>query len=276
MKWPLLFCTLLIGNSLLGQFYLNDIIGLKISQEKYQLMRKNKIKKISATSLEADGSITKGFILNQELQLDGKKMITNIANSASPAEKIANIYELGKLKRTIVNKSSIETKTDYVYDDKGSLSKIISSTADSIQKIPVTETHIWHYQPNGTPISMIKFGNGMDTVNVELLTDSTGNIIEEYWFKKGKKVETYFYYYSNNQLTDVVRFNIKANRLIPDFVYEYNQQNQLVNMIQISFNGSVVVHWSYTYHPSGLRETETARDKAKNIIAKITYSFEKQ
>ena len=123
---------------------------------------------------------------------------------------------------------------------------------------------------------MIKFGNGMDTLTVELVSDSSGLIIEEYWFKKGKKIETYYYYYSNNQLTDVVRFNIKANRLIPDFVYEYNQQNQLTSMIQISFNGSAVVHWTYTYHSNGLRETETARDKAKNIIAKITYSFERQ
>ncbi len=276
MKWSLLFCILLIGNSLWGQFYLNDIIGLKISQEKYHLMRKNKVKKISANSLEADGSTTKGFILNQELQLDGKKMITTIANSASPVEKITNIYELSKLKRTLVHKSSIETTTDYGYDERGFLNKIISTTVDSVRKNPVTETHIWYYQPNGTPARMIKFGNGMDTVNIEFLIDSSGNIIEEYWFKKGKKIETYYYYYSNNQLTDVVRFNIKANRLIPDYVYEYNQQNQLINMIQISFNGSAVVHWTYSYHSNGLKETETARDKAKNIIAKIIYSFEKQ
>jgi len=276
MKWTLLFCTLLIGNALLGQFYLNDIIGLKISQEKYQLMRKNKIKKITANSIEADGSSTKGFILTQELQTDGKKMITSIANAASPLEKITNTYELSKLKRTIVNKSSIETRTDYGYDEKGLLNKIISTTIDSVQKTPISETHIWYYQPNGVPFRMIKSGDGIDTVTVDFLTDSTGLIIEEYWFKRGKKIETYYYYYTKNLLTDVVRFNIKANRLIPDYVYEYNQENQLTNMIQVSFNGSAVVHWTYTYHSSGLRETETARDKEKKIIAKITYSFEKQ
>ncbi|OHC85114.1 MAG: hypothetical protein A2546_14840 [Sphingobacteriia bacterium RIFOXYD2_FULL_35_12] len=264
------------GNSLWGQFYLNDIIGLKVSQEKYQMMRKSKINKIIGNSIEADGSNTKGFILNQELQIDGKKMTTTIANSSSSPEKITNIYELSKLKRTIVNKSSIETKTEYGYNENGALNKITSTTIDSVQKKPVTETHIWYYQPNGSPSKMIKFGNGMDTLTVELVSDSSGLIIEEYWFKKGKKIETYYYYYSNNQLTDVVRFNIKANRLIPDFVYEYNQQNQLTSMIQISFNGSAVVHWTYTYHSNGLRETETARDKAKNIIAKITYSFERQ
>ena len=276
MKWLLLFCILMHGNSLWGQFYLNDIIGLKVSQEKYQMMRKSKINKIIGNSIEADGSNTKGFILNQELQIDGKKMTTTIANSSSSPEKITNIYELSKLKRTIVNKSSIETKTEYGYNENGALNKITSTTIDSVQKKTVTETHIWYYQPNGSPSKMIKFGNGMDTLTVELVSDSSGLIIKEYWFKKGKKIETYYYYYSNNQLTDVVRFNIKANRLIPDFVYEYNQQNQLTSMIQISFNGSAVVHWTYTYHSNGLRETETARDKAKNIIAKITYSFERQ
>lgn len=275
MKWILLFCILMQGNSLWGQFYLNDIIGLKVSQEKCQMMRKSKINKIIGNSIEADGSNTKGFILNQELQIDGKKMTTTIANSSSSLEKITNIYELSKLKRTIVNKSSIETKTEYGYNENGALNKITSTTIDSLQKKPVTETHIWYYQPNGSPSKMIKFGNEMDTLTVELVSDSSGLIIEEYWFKKGKKIETYYYYYSNNQLTDVVRFNIKANRLIPDFVFEYNQQNQLINMIQISFNGSAVIHWTYTYHSNGLRETETARDKAKNIIAKIIYSFEK-
>jgi len=276
MKWLLAFCSVFFGNSLLGQFYLNDIIGLRVSQEKYQLMRKNKIKKITANSIEADGSSTKGFILIQELQTDGKKMVTSIANAASPLEQITNFYELSKLKRTTVNRSSIETKTDYGYDEKGLLNKIISTTVDSVQKTPISETHIWQYHPNGVPARMMKWGDGIDTVTVNFVTDSAGLIIEEYWVKKGKKIETYYYYYSKNQLTDVVRFNIKANRLIPDYVYEYNQDNQLTNMIQVSFNGSAVVYWTYTYHSNGLRETETARDKGKNIIAKITYSFEKQ
>ncbi|WP_295231568.1 hypothetical protein [Sediminibacterium sp.] len=276
MKWPLIICTLFIGNSLCGQFYLNDIIGLKVSQEKYQLMRKNKIKKITANSIEADGSTTKGFLLSQELQTDGKKMVSTIANLSSPLEKITNIYELSKLKRTIVNRASIETKTDYNYNENGLLNKVMSTTIDSVQKTPISETHLWQYQANGIPNRIIKLADGMDTVLVEFVADSTGLIIEEYWFKKGKKIESYYYYYSNNQLTDVVRFNLKANRLIPDYVYEYNQQNQLINMIQVSFNGSAVVHWTYTYHANGLRETETARDKEKNIIAKIIYNFERQ
>lgn len=276
MKWPLIICTLFIGNSLCGQFYLNDIIGLKVSQEKYQLMRKNKIKKITANSIEADGSTTKGFLLSQELQTDGKKMVSTIANLSSPLEKITNIYELSKLKRTIVNRASIETKTEYSYNENGLLNKVMSTTIDSVQKTPISETHLWQYQANGIPNRMIKLADGMDTVLVEFVADSTGLIIEEYWFKKGKKIESYYYYYSNNQLTDVVRFNLKANRLIPDYVYEYNQQNQLINMIQVSFNGSAVVHWTYAYHANGLRDTETARDKEKNIIAKIIYNFERQ
>ncbi|MEN9458066.1 MAG: hypothetical protein RL135_640 [Bacteroidota bacterium] len=276
MKWLLIICTLLIGNSLWGQFYLNDIIGLKVSQEKYQLMRKNKIKKITANSIEADGSNTKGFLLSQELQTDGKKMVSTIANLSSPLEKITNIYELSKLKRTFVNRASIETKTEYSYNENGLLNKVVSTTIDSVQKTPISEIHLWQYQANGLPSKMIKLTDGMDTVQVEFVADSTGLVIEEYWFKKGKKIESYYYYYSNNQLTDVVRFNLKANRLIPDYVYEYNQQNQLINMIQVSFNGSAVVHWTYTYHANGLRETETARDKEKNIIAKIIYNFERQ
>jgi len=187
MKWLLIICTLLIGNSLWGQFYLNDIIGLKVSQEKYQLMRKNKIKKITANSIEADGSNTKGFLLSQELQTDGKKMVSTIANLSSPLEKITNIYELSKLKRTFVNRASIETKTEYSYNENGLLNKVVSTTIDSVQKTPISEIHLWQYQANGLPSKMIKLTDGMDTVQVEFVADSTGLVIEEYWFKKGKK-----------------------------------------------------------------------------------------
>lgn len=276
MKWLTLFILFSFSKSLKGQYYINDLVGLNQSQEKYQLMRKNKIKTIIGKSLEADGSDSPGFSLVQELQTDGKKMITSITNSNTNAEKITNIYELSKLKRTIVNRSSIETKTDFNYNEKGQLNKIVSTAIDSSQKIPVAEIHIWNYHPNNSPKSMLKFGDGIDTIKVDFLLDSSGIVLEEYWHKKEKLIETYYYYYNDKQqLTDIVRFNKKANKLLPDFVYEYNTVNQITNMIQVGFDGKSIVHWNYTYHSNGLRESETAKDKEKNIIGKINFSFEK-
>lgn len=276
MKWFTLFILFCLSKNLSGQYYINDIIGLKQSQEKYQLMRKNRIKTITGKSFEADGSNSPGFSLIQELQVDGKKMITSISNLNSASEKITNIYELSRLRRTVVNKSSIETKTDFQYNEKGLLSKIVSTTSDSTQKKPVSETHIWSYHPNNAPATMLKFGDGIDTIKIDFLVDSLGLILEEYWHRKEKLVETYYYYYNDKQqLTDIVRFNKKANKLLPDFVYEYNALNQLSNMIQIGFDGRSIVHWTYSYHSNGLRESETARDKEKNIIGKINFSFEK-
>lgn len=273
MKWLTLFVVLLVHQTVLSQYYLNDCIGLTQSQEKYQLMRKHRIKLIEATSIEADGSATPGFVLQQTLQTDGKKMITTIGQPNSSIETITNFYELSKLKKTVVKRSSLETKTEFFYHSRGMLEKLVSTTIDSNQLIPVSETHFWTYGSNGAPIQMLKWGNSIDTLQVNFLSDSTGLVLEENWIKKGKTVETYYYYYTNQRLTDVVRYNQRAKKLLPDFVYEYNAQDQLTQMAQ--FDGRSIVYWTYTYDPNGLRASETARDKQKNILTKINYRFEK-
>jgi YD repeat-containing protein len=273
MKWRVLLVVLLVHQTVWSQYYLNDCVGLTQSQEKYQLMRKHRIKLIEATSLEADGSATPGFILQQTLPTDGKKMITTIGQQNSPVETITNFYELSKLKKTVVKRLSLETKTEFFYNNKGLLEKLVSTTIDSNQLMPVSETHFWTYGTNGAPTQMLKWGNSIDTLQVHFLSDSTGLVLEEYWMKKGKTIETYYYYYANQRLTDVVRYNQKAKKLLPDFVYEYNDQNQLTQMAQ--FDGKSMVYWTYTYDQNGLRASETARDKQKNILTKINYRFEK-
>lgn len=257
-----------------GQYYFNDIIAQEQTQEKYNLFRKHKVKKIIANSFETDNTPTQGFSLVQELQIDGKKMTTELT-TGSNIETITSIYELSKLKRTSTNKTGINTKTDYSYTDKGQIAKIISTTTDTVLKIPATEVHEWSYNKEGKPIQMLKIKNNIDTTIVSFLLDEQGLVIEEYWKKKTKVIEKYYYYYdADKQLTDIVRFNIKAKKLLPDAVYEYNANHQLIKAMQVSAEGRSVVYWEYTYNIKGLKESETARDKEQRMLGKIVYSYE--
>jgi len=58
-----------------GQYYYNDIVATQQSQQQYQLLRANKVKKMVATSFEEDHSATEGFKLEQELTIDGKNSL---------------------------------------------------------------------------------------------------------------------------------------------------------------------------------------------------------
>jgi len=104
--------------------------------------------------------------------------------------------------------------------------------------------------------------------------DEKGLVAEEKWFKKGKLSETYYYYYSDiGLLTDVVRFNERARKLLPDFIYEYDTDGQIVKMTQTIQGGTDYLVWNYTYNDKGLKETETCYNKQKKLEGKVTYEY---
>ena len=70
-----------------------------------------------------------------------------------------------------------------------------------------TEVHLWKYNDNGQPAQMMRIKDGSDTTMVQFTYDN-GNVAQETWRRKGNITENYYYYYnSNNQLTDIVRYN---------------------------------------------------------------------
>ena len=94
------FLTLAIFglNAVHGQYYFNDIIATQQSISQYQLLRANKVKKIIATSYEEDNTPTVGFLLEQDLTMDGKRLITHSGILSGKKSVVTSFFELGKLK----------------------------------------------------------------------------------------------------------------------------------------------------------------------------------
>ena len=93
-----LFCFTLLVNGY-SQYYFNDIVSTQASNGQYKLLRANKIKKIIATSFEADNSITGGFLLEEEISMDGKRISLNTATSGGKVSVTNRTYELSRLIR---------------------------------------------------------------------------------------------------------------------------------------------------------------------------------
>ena len=269
-----LLCFFVLSGSY-GQYYFNDIVSTQLSNDQYKLLRANKVKKIKATSFEADNTVTEGFTLEEEISMDGKRIILSTATSSGKSSVTNRFYELNKLKRTQSNNNGIENKTEYTYSDKGLVQKIVFTTTDTAMKSVVVEAHEWVYNDAGQAISMLKIKNKTDTILIELIKDEQGLVAEEHWKKKNRNLETYYYYYDNHkQLTDIVRYNARLKKLLPDFQYEYDANGRVSQMVQVSMSSSSYFTWKYTYNEKGLKQKEAGFDKDKKMVGRIENTYE--
>lgn len=257
-----------------GQYYYNDILGTQQSNTQYQLLRSNKVKKVIATSFEEDHSVTAGFLLEQELSLDGKKLITHSTNISGKTMETTSFYEAGKLKLTQSYSNGIENKMEYGYDEKGRIQSFTLTTTDTALKYKSVERREWHYNALGQVSDVLKIKNKTDSSIAVMLIDELGNPVEEHWKKKNKDTETFYYYYNvAKQLTDIVHFNSRLKKLVPDYVYEYNEKGKPIQMNQLAASGTYFI-WKYAYNEKGLKINETCTDNKKIFIGNIEYRYE--
>ncbi len=275
MRWILLIACSCILSNVMGQYYFNDIIATQTGNQQYQLLRKNNIHKIAATSYEGDNSITEGFYLEQNLSLDGRKMTLQSTLSGGQPTLTDRFYDKGRLQKTLTHDGRIENRTDFMYADKGLLQKIVLTTRDTVQKTGLTEWHEWTYNESAQPLSMLRIKNTTDTTVIDCKVDEKGLVIEEHWQKNNRTVETWYYYYNEKkQLTDIVRYNARLKKLVPDFIYEYDANGRISQMTQISFGSGGYLTWQYTYTDKGLKKNEIGFDKNKQLAGRIEYTYE--
>ncbi len=275
MRSLLVLLCFFIFPGIYGQYYFNDMVSTQASNDQYKLLRANKIRKIKATSYETDNTPTEGFSLEEEISLDGKRIVLSTATSSGKSSVTNRFYELSKLKRTQSVYNGIDSKTEYTYNEKGLIQKIILTTTDTAMKSTLTEIHEWTYNEAGQPQSMLKIKNRTDTTAIELIKDEQGLIIEERWKRKNRVIETYYYYYdAGKQLTDIVRYNTRLKKLLPDFQYEYDANGRINKMTQLSMSTNSYFIWQYVYNEKGLKQKEVGFDKERRMIGRIEYTYE--
>jgi hypothetical protein len=258
-----------------SQYYFNDIVSTQNSNDQYRLLRLGKIHKIKATSFEPDNTITPGFLLEQEISPDGKKSVLSTATTEGKTSTTTHTYENNRIRRTQSFGGGIENKTEYTYNDKGLVQKIVLTTTDTAMKYSSVEVHEWVYNDAGKPMSMLRVKNKLDSTQIVLVKDEKDLVAEEHWKKKGRDIEAYYYYYdSTNRLTDIVRYNTRLKKLIPDFQYEYDANNRISQMTQIFLSSGNYVVWKYSYNEKGLKSSESAFGKEKTLVGRIEYSYE--
>ena len=256
-----------------AQYYYQDITGTRQTNQQYKLLQNFGTKKITATSYDGD-ELLKDFVLEQTISADGKQIMTRSASINNDVSFFISTFALNRVTHTVDSSKNAINTVDYTYDNSGKIMEINSGSKDFDGTYTSTENHTWSYNEKGQPGKMIKVKNGTDTTTVTFACDENENVSEERWEKKGRLIETYYYYYNaKKQLTDIVRFSPKAGKLLPDFMFEYDNTGHLSQMIQRQDGIANYLIWKYAYNTDGLKIKETAYNKKREEMGRIEYRY---
>lgn len=273
---PVVIFIIFYSISLHAQYYYQDIVGTKELNQMIQLYLKNKVRTVQAAGFNGEGvqdsdfSETHQFFPNLDLLKISSRNRTDISN------EFYRFNAKGLLVTITDSASSLVSKTSYDYDDRGNPVSIANVVNDANDSVYESEVHQWLYNADGKPVRMLRIVNSTDTTDVRFTLDSKGNVIEELPFvRKISREKIYYYYDDKNRLTDIVRFNTKAGRLLPDYMFEYSANNEVAQKITtLSAAGTGYLIWRYAYDDRGLKTTEASFNRNKELTGKIKYNYQ--
>jgi YD repeat-containing protein len=268
-----LLTLLLTAFSANCQYYYKDIFLSHQNQENWKLLRDQKVREVNIQSIDANNEPTPGFECSQNISTDFSSITTFTKSTDIPPSTLVTYYDqTGRITKTVDTSDTYQSTTMYTYNENGAISSLTNTSIETDNNSGASEKHVWIYEGTG-PKKMIKIRNGTDTTIVNFVKDEKGNIAEEQSVRNGEPMPPVYYYYDNDgRLTDIVRYNQKAARLLPDYVFTYNS-DRISSMLFVRTGSTDYQTWMYEYNPSGLKTSETCYDKRKQVVVKINYNY---
>ncbi|MDZ4793990.1 MAG: RHS repeat domain-containing protein [Bacteroidota bacterium] len=293
MKTILALFSFLYSLASQGQYYYNDIIGTLETNRQMKAYLVNKVRTVSVTGTDQRGAKTAEFSEFQEVKENGTVLKTSSFNNLNKTVIYSKFDNQGRLIRTTDSSTAVESSTTYEYDARDRITRVQNTTKDPANDFSQAENHLWIYNAAGQPERMWRILNNTDSIEIRFTPDEQGNPGDERVFKKGvettqyysyfdedKKLKfaqtgvIYYYYDDQNRLSDVVRFNLKANRLLPDFMFEYDEKNRVIQKITTTANLKLgYLIWRYIFDEKGLKTKEALFNNEKQLTGKIEYSY---
>lgn len=268
------FICLFTTAGLFAQHYYKDIVTVEASNQRHKLHRVNRVNSIKFVSFDSDNQAIEGFNSEQKFSRDFSEVATKTTTALTGTTHNWSWYNnKDQLIKTEDSVEGSKTVTTYTYDAAGKLSRV-ENTTTSAGDFTLREAHQWTYNAQGKPIKMLKIKNNKDTTYVDFVLDEKGNPAEEKSVFKKQELPTIFYYYDeDNLLTDIVRYNRAAKRLLPDYVFEYDEKNRVGSMMVVPEGSSDYQKWYYSYDEEGLKILDACYSKTKNLIARVEYQY---
>lgn len=271
-----LFCALVFtvtGFTAGAQYYYKDIVSNKQLMTEMALLKEQKLHTISLKSFEDDGSPSEGFFCEKKINKKYTSVETRTKSYVTAASEFVSIFdENGFLIQSVDSSDIASTNSFYTYTGSGAIKSIVTVNRSSDDDFhnEIREEHLYEYNSNGNPAKLIRVKNYTDSIVILFSEDENGNVAIE---KNTKTGDSYYYYYDNKKrLTDVVRLNPDSQKMLPDYMFEYNSAGQITQMTTTEEGGSYYFIWRYTYE-NGLRTKEKCFSKEKRLMGTIEYEY---
>lgn len=268
------FAFILIALSSSAQYYYKDIISNKETADLMKVFLANKVTAVRLVSYDGEGVKSDDIAVEQRF-FPADRILRTSTKSERNTESVLLSYinEKGQVIKTVDSTEAATSITTYQYNATGQLQTISTLLTDSANVLNDREEHRWEYK-DGKVSRLLRIKNGNDTAIVQFKLDDAGNVIEERSTRRGIQSEPFYYYYdSQNRLTDIVRYNNKSKRLLPEYMFEYSPANQVIQRITVPGTGSNYLIWRYQYDDRGLKTKEAIYDKYKQLNGKVEYLY---
>ncbi len=281
MKFLLLPLTFLCSFTLHAQYFYNDIVGTQETNRQMQTYLANKVKTVTAVGYTANGTRATDFDELHELLESGKALkIVTMANSTRTASynRFDGQGRVISISDTLLGVANITT---YEYDNTGKIVVVQNTVKDPENEIDQVEVHTWFYNKNGKAERMWCVVNKKDSLEIRYTPDEDGNPGEEIVYRKGKETDRIYYYFDEQgHLTDIVRFDERVRKLMPENVITYDDGGRVLQVVskskgqefkKITFVGYQT--WRYVYNEKGLKVAEALFNYNMDMTGRIKFNY---
>src|SRR3989337_2766402 len=162
---------LLISLNASAQYYYKDILVPRQTMEQLKKYRAANIRTIKVMSYESNGQPTENFSGTQSITDNYTQINTKFQTPMAGESELTTTFDAkGNLLKSVDTTDGSGSVSEYFYNDKGLISKIINvSTSTGQQK--EREEHNWSYDANGKPEKMLRVKNNSDTTFYTFVLD---------------------------------------------------------------------------------------------------------
>ena len=288
MKNIVFLAASLISVSLNAQYYYNDIIGTQEINNKMKTYLSAKVQSVTATGYDPMGTKSPDFNEWQDVQANGSVLKITTRTGQDVARTYYQFDNNIRLISARDSSTDAESVTTYAYDAGNNLVNIRTTTKDPLHDFDQTKERQWNYK-EGKPVKLLLIVNGTDSMLYSFTVDERKNVVDEMISHRGgaqNKLDylydpnkIYYFYDDQNRLTDITKYNVKADRLIPDYMFTYDDKGQVIQRITVLSSARLPDYftWRYAYNEKGLKTKEVLYGKKKeatdDLKGKIEYSY---
>lgn len=275
MKTILLPILLFSSLALQAQYYYNDIINTRETNRLMKTYLTNKVRTISGTGFDQRGTKATDFSEFHEVRENGMALKSTTITNLNKTLIYYRFDNQGRIVNMTDSSTAVESTTTYQYDGDGRICKVQNTTKDAASDFNQTEVHQWIYNTAGKPEKMWRIINTTDSLEIRFAPDEDGNTGDEKTIRRGIETGTIYYYYDDKKrLSDIVRYNNKAKKLLPDVLFEYDENDWVIQKITTTSSLTLgYLIWRYIYDEKGLKTKEALFNDDKQLTGKIEYNY---